>query len=212
MPTLPPPGSLTWLAIAAFVVGGVVRALKADALPAILTRFLRPEGPPIAIPTRALPFLALVFGTAAAVLNSRVAGASWEVAAQDGVTAAAFAVFGHELLSGVPGTRKLLGGVLLLVGLAGGVSACSFLTPKNIRSVLDATAITCVFASELTDEKAVASVCGVADDLIPVLRNLIAQREASRRAGIAWGDGLEMLGPPDGGAPLLDAGTDAGAQ
>lgn len=191
-----------WVALAALIVGAVVRLMKQDMLGVALTRLFRPGGPPIAIPTRVLPWLALAFGALAAVLDAVVAGASWDAAAQAGVIAAAGAVFGHELLSGVPGVKKVLGIALLVVPL-GASTGCHLLTKERARTALDAMQIACVMSSFVTDEKAVAEACDVADDMLPVLRDLIGQRDAARSVGVRWGDALD-----DAGAPL-DAGVEA---
>jgi hypothetical protein len=201
MPPVPPPTSFTWVALAAFIVGGLVRALKSDALAAILTRFFRPDGPPITIPTRVLPWLALTGGGGLAFLEAMRDGSSYGDAAKAAVLAAALAVLGHELLSGVPGVSKLLGGILVVVGLAGGVSACSVFTRENAKSALDAIQVACVMSSTITDEKEVADACGVARDLIPVLKNLIGQREAARRSGVHWGRSLDAGATLDADAP-----------
>lgn len=78
---------------------------------------------------------------------------------------------------------------------------CSLFTPKGARNALDAIQLACVFQSELSDEKALADACAIAEDLIPLLRKLVAQREAAKRSGMTWDRGA------DGGA---DAGGEAG--
>jgi hypothetical protein len=74
-------------------------------------------------------------------------------------------------------------------------TGCALFTPKNAHSVLDAVQIACVFGTELVDEQKVADVCGVARDLLPIIRNLIGQREGAKRSGVRWPDAA------DGGAP-----------
>lgn len=184
--------SIGWIAVMAVIVGATVRALKSGASQSLLAALGLPP-----IPTRALPWLALALGGLAATLDAVTLGASWDAAAQAGVMAAAAAVFGHELLSGVPGAKKLLGILVLLVPLSVATSSCSLFTKKNANSAIDAITIGCVMSSTLTDESAVADVCDVAHDLLPILRDLIGQREAAKRAGVSWG-----------GHPYRDAGAD----
>jgi hypothetical protein len=168
-----------WVAVAAILLGLFVRAIKSDAIKVALANFGLPP-----VPTRALPWLALGLGCVGAILDAKVGGASWNEAAQAGVVAAAGAVFGHELLSGVPGVRRLLAVGLLIVPLS--VTSCALFTPKNVKSALTIAQISCIFATTLTDAPEVARVCGVADDLIPVVRDLVGQREGARKAGVVW--------------------------
>lgn len=65
-------------------------------------------------------------------------------------------------------------------------AACSLFTPGNVKAALDATALGCVFASELTDAKAVADACSIDQALVPTIEKLIAQREAAKKSGVAW--------------------------
>lgn len=110
------PSQLTWTAIAAVVIGGLVRAIKSDGMTIALANLGLPP-----IPKRALPWVALTLGAAAAVLDSRQLGATWQEAAVLGVVATATAVLGHDLGKGVPGLGKVL--VFALVAGAG-VTAC----------------------------------------------------------------------------------------
>jgi len=89
--------------------------------------------------------------------------------------------------------KMVLTSVLFAALLALLPMACSLFTPRNAKSVLSATSIACIFASRITDAPALAKACDVADDLIPLLRDLIGQREGARAAGVGW--------RPDGGAP-----------
>lgn len=75
-----------------------------------------------------------------------------------------------------------------LVGLAFVVliPSCALFTKENARTVLDAASVTCVFATEVTDEEAVARSCGLARELIPIIRSLIGQREAAKSVGVHW--------------------------
>jgi hypothetical protein len=89
---------------------------------------------------------------------------------------------------------------ILLVTFA---TSCALFTAKNARTALDALQLACVFQSLVTDEKALADACGVADDMLPVLRNLVAQREGARRAGVSWArpHADAGLAPADAGGP-----------
>ena len=66
------------------------------------------------------------------------------------------------------------------------LGACSLFTPANVKAALDASELGCVFASELTDAKAVADACSVDRALVPVVEKLIGQREAAKKSGVAW--------------------------
>lgn len=175
---------MTWTAITAVVLGGLVRALKEDALGAILTRFFRPDGPPIAIPTRALPWLALALGGAAAVFDARTNGADWGAAAKFGVNAAALAVLGHELLSGVPGAKKIVG-VLLLVGGLSTLTACSWLQSKG-PSLLQLLADkgSCVLPRLDLPADRILKECfaDAAQEDVPKILELISAQKADRDA------------------------------
>jgi hypothetical protein len=72
-------------------------------------------------------------------------------------------------------------------------AACSLFTPANLKSAIDATQLACVFASALTDSAAVADACQIDRSLVPVLDQLIAQREGAKKSGVRWG--------ADAGAP-----------
>ena len=63
---------------------------------------------------------------------------------------------------------------------------CSAANRRTANGVLDVAQLACIFASELTDESAVAEACAVERELSPVIRRLIAQREAAKRAGVRW--------------------------
>jgi len=187
MPEMPSPGSASWVAIAAVLVGLVVRLIKADALSATLTKFFRPDGPPIAIPTRLLPWLALGFGFAAAALDARVAGESWATAAQSGVMAAALAVLGHELGSGLPGVKKVLGGILIIGALSASTTSCGFLE-KHGPAILDALfeKTQCAIANmHLPNEEIFVRCALTAEDRPHVEAALGAAREAAVREAMA---------------------------
>lgn len=74
---------------------------------------------------------------------------------------------------------------VMLLDNCGGVWARQ--DAKNLANdVLTIAQIACVFASTLTDEKLVADACRIDKTLTPVLRELIGQREGSRKAGVTW--------------------------
>jgi hypothetical protein len=80
------------------------------------------------------------------------------------------------------GTTLVAGMITAAWALAG----CSYFTPQNVKTALDATELACVFSSELTDSKAVAEACKIDAALVPVLEQLIAQRDAARKQGVKW--------------------------
>jgi hypothetical protein len=113
VPTTPPvtPATLEygpagWLAILAFLVGAAVRLLKTNAADKVLARFYIPP-----IPKKLVPWLALILGYAASVLEAKVRGGyPWKAAALAGfwgVLAGSTAVAGQETLSTL--VRGLLG-------------------------------------------------------------------------------------------------------
>lgn len=109
-----------WIALAAILVGLLVRVLKSDVK-------ITPT-----IPARYRPFLALALGQLAAVLDHVASGTPWRDAAIGGFIAAVVAMVGHEAA-----IEKLRGGqelgapkpeaiapLLLMVYLVLGPSAC----------------------------------------------------------------------------------------
>ena len=88
----------------------------------------------------------------------------------------------------------------------GHCTACSLFTKKNANTVLDFVQIACVIQNATLGEAHVAQICGIATELIPSLRELLAQQRAelvkARNEGIA-------MSRADGGAPFpgLDAGV-----
>lgn len=196
---------LGWVALAAFLVGAVVRLLKTDGMKIALAYLGLPP-----IPSRALPWLALVLGGVAAVLDARVAGASWDAAAQAGVLAAALAVFGHELGSGVPGLRKILS-VGLLVGAGSLLPGCAFLQ-KNPELVEDfARKSACALARMNLPNDQIIRECDLKpEDLLKILPLLgTAREEAAREAlGARIEESLKRC-DADGGAPGDAGASDA---
>lgn len=174
-----------WIAVAAVVIGALVRAIKSDGAKVALANLgLRP------IPTRALPWVALVFGAASATLEAKVAGSGWEEAAAKGVLAAGAAVFGHELLSGLPGFKKIVG-AMLFVSLASSFSAC---TPQGrwhaANVVLDV--LQCVIANEAKPDAEVVALCAGENVSPDDVRKILASHRASlasARAGVCAPDG-----------------------
>ena len=75
----------------------------------------------------------------------------------------------------------------LIVALCLVIGGCSLFTAQNLKTALDASALACVFASELTDAQAVASACSIDQALVPVIDQLIAQRDAAKKQGVHWG-------------------------
>jgi hypothetical protein len=155
------PQSMTWIALAAFLIGAFVRAIKSDGAKILLANLGLPP-----IPTRALPFVALGAGAIAGMLDAYLGGAAWTDAVYAGITAAASAVFGHELLSGIPGAKKLVG-IALVVGFASTTTAC---TPGARTALAEAAfdLATCALTSlDLPDEQ-ILKKCGA---------NTLADRE-----------------------------------
>lgn len=76
----------------------------------------------------------------------------------------------------------------LVALLATQTTACSLLTPKTLRTILDITQTTCIIAHQELPESDVAKVCDVADDLIPPMRRVLAEsRKASAEAAAKAG-------------------------
>ncbi len=79
--------------------------------------------------------------------------------------------------------RETFAALVMLAALCVGVSSCSLLTRQNARGVLDVVQTLCVLENATLGDAKVAQVCGLADDLMPVLRTLLAkQREQLARA------------------------------
>lgn len=97
-------------------------------------------------------------------------------------------------------------GLSRLTHVAAGLllTGCSLFTSKNANTVLDGAQLTCVFNSAVTQEQELAKVCDVAQELIPLLRKLVAQREASRKVGVSW----EVQETRTAAPPPQDAGRD----
>lgn len=156
-----------WTATAAVVIGGAVRAIKADAFP-------------VNVPKRALPWLALVLGAASAALDARVNGVAWEVAIATGITATALAVFGHDALRAVPGVTKLLSAAPLFLFLS--TSSC---TPDARRALLEQgfDTVQCALANTHLPNDEIAVKCAIETaDFERIMRIVGEERQASARA------------------------------
>lgn len=81
-----------WWALAALVIGGLVRLAKSD-VPL-----------PVTIPPKYRAFAALGLGVASGILQAIATGTPWATALLQGLSAAATAIVGHETL--VEGIRK----------------------------------------------------------------------------------------------------------
>lgn len=194
-----------WWIFSALIIGAIVRVLKAK--PEI-ANFLSP---------RIRPLAPIVLGIVSAAIHQiAYDGTPWFHALLAGVLSGAGAVLGHvygiEVLRGgkeigesdkpkppVGPSIMAIGAVALVFGVV--TSGCSIFTKKNANSALDAVQIACVFGTEVIEEEAVADACGIARELIPVIRNLIGQREAAKRAGVRWGQTLDGGVPFEAGAP-----------
>ncbi len=182
---------LGWVAIAAFLVGLIVRLIKADGAKIVLANLGLPP-----IPTRALPWIALLLGGLAAVLDARVDGASWEAAAQAGVFAAALAVFGHELGSGVPGVKKLLA-IGFLVVVSPSLMGCAWLQ-KNKGEIVEllANEAQCALANMNLPDEAIIQKCVLTPANLPKVLDLLgtAREEAARETAAARSDERAKIG------------------
>jgi len=76
-----------WVALAALVVGTLVRAMKAD------STFL-----PFDVPARWRPLLALGLGISSGVLQKATTGTPWREAIMGGVISGVMAIVGHDVL------------------------------------------------------------------------------------------------------------------
>lgn len=83
-----------WVALAALLIGVLLRALRLPVTPAPLNR----------IPKAWLPAVGAALGAASAVLESVMHGVPWQSAALGGVTSAAVGFWAHELMPGSAST------------------------------------------------------------------------------------------------------------
>lgn len=187
--------TIGWVAAVAMIVGALVKLTKSDMLTIALANLGIPP-----IPKRILPWLALTLGLASSVLDHRLQGTAWIEAVTKGAIAAITAIAGHEL--GVESLRKgkelLI--IALLVTFGATTTSCALFTKENAKSVMSASEMICIFNSTILEEDKLADVCGVTKELLPILRNLIGQREGAKRAGVHW--------PSADGGASTDAGAD----
>jgi hypothetical protein len=89
------------------------------------------------------------------------------------------------------------------------IFACKSALPI-IEAALTASQIACIATSTLTDAPALAAACAVdkalVPALLPVIENLIAQREAAAKAGVLWHGDAGAMVVIDGGR-AADAGS-----
>jgi hypothetical protein len=196
-----------WIAVVAIIVGACVRTLKTDGMKTVLAFFGLPP-----IPTRALPWIALVLGGVAAVLDARVEGASWDAAAQAGVLSAAIAVFGHELLSGVPGVKRLLVVAFVVLGPTTLVG-CAWLEKRGPTLMeLLAEKTKCALENMNLPNEEILKRCAIQPGDAERVLELVgkAREEAAREAAAARADERAKLSAA-AGACAPDAGAgDAG--
>ena len=95
--------------------------------------------------------------------------------------------------------KKVL--LILVVATALTSTDCSPRDAQTARDVTDpvlkATDLACVMSSLLTDSREIASICRLADILIPIVQKLVSVRDAARRAGVVY---QPPVFGPDGGA------------
>lgn len=183
------PITLGWVAIAALLVGAVVRLLKSDSLTVALANLGLPP-----IPKRVLPWLSLVLGVASAILDVKLQGTAWPEAVAKGLIAGVAAIAGHEL--GVESMRKGKELLALAVVLMVGSTAC---TPQARWAVADllASKIACAVAhQDLTTEQIVVQ-CAIEPQDVDRIMAIVgesrtasakAAADASARAGMCPGD------------------------
>ena len=172
---------ITWAAIFAVCIWAAIRALNSDGMRVATANLGIPD-----IPKRALPWVALGLSVAAAATEAYMTHASWREALAVGLVAAAGAVFGQDLMKGIPGLRDKIG-LFLLVGLALTASACA-----PLRTVLDHRKELCVLANAFLGDEELARICR----LLPGER-----REAQRVAGIVRESGLRPPNASSGSCP-----------
>jgi len=214
-----------WIGLLALVIGAVVRSLKTGGATAILTRIagrdIENGDEPLKIPPRLLPFVALAAGALAGGLDAYVSGASLEDALAAGAMAAATAVFGHELLSGVPGVKKVLSVGFVFIGVSLSTASC---TPASRLALFDTFAdmATCALANMNLPDEQILLRCGAKslDDRERVLRIVGEGRsQAASQASSAYSRGIvdqmTASNPGFSGVPCStpsDAGADSGGK
>lgn len=167
--------TIMWTAVAAVVIGAIVRAIKSDGAKIALANLGLPP-----VPKRWLPWIALVLGALSAALDARVNGSEWQQAAAYGVLAAGAAITGHDLLKGVPGLGKSL---VMVAVFPLALGACGAFGRGAARSALDVAQVACIIAQQERPDEDVAKVCDVFDDMLPHMRRILSEsRKASARA------------------------------
>jgi len=195
-----------WVAVAAVVIGLIVRLLKTD------------SKLPIDVPPQLRVWLALALGGASGALDKLVeaGNTTWTTALLNGLVAAVLAIVSHNLVIDsmrggkelpVPGLIKpgvapspgnpptippAALGVLLMIGattLGLTSEACSLFTPANIakaETIVAQTALCLVEHQDLSDEQALL-ICGVqAAEKVIATNHLHAVRaETTRHAHAA---------------------------
>ncbi len=93
--------------------------------------------------------------------------------------------------------------ILVVVVLALGLPGCALFTAKNARGALDVVQTLCALENAMLGDAKVAEVCGIADVLIPDLREILAKQRAHLAAAREEGE----LAAKRSAAPLCpDAG------
>lgn len=219
------PFTLVYLAV---IVGALARLLKTKTMGQILDSvplsFVK-SIPPRVLPWVAVALAGLI-ALGDARLNGHLSWKDAGLMGLLGaVLGGGSAIGGHETIAKLVGavlpsvaTKKdddtpkppIAGGMVTILAvwvLASGAVMVGNLgcTRQQARAVTDAAFLTidqvlCVEGSELVEESAIAALCAIADaaPLRSVLRSLIGQRVAAKRAGFVWPGPLDA-GVPDGG-------------
>lgn len=88
---------------------------------------------------------------------------------------------------------------IALIVLTLNLSACAFFTPKNIRTALNLTQLTCVIANSFRDVPAeIAKACDVSEDFIPEIDKVL---EAQKAAAKMRAPAPSASCPPSASAP-----------
>lgn len=103
-------------------------------------------------------------------------------------------------------THLLAGCVVVVVGSAISEAGCKDpqLAQDIVHGALEAEQIACIFNSTITNDQELATLCHIAEPLLPLVRQLVGQREGARRAGVSWG------ATADGGTSLRAVYADGG--
>jgi small basic protein len=202
-----------WVALAALVIGLVVRLLKSD------TKI------PIDIPPKYRVWLALALGGAAGALD-KLAGQSnvtWTTALVQGLVAALLAILGHNVVIDsmrggkeftIPGLIKpntppgpgkppsippIAGAMLFVIAIS--ISSCALFTRENApKTILTFEQIACIAANAFVDDATLAAVC-----------QLVTGEQKAEGAKLAGVHRVAMTKQFTSAAPraCVDAGADA---